>query len=67
MRAKYVIRKMLQDAGYVYDSKLKAWVRGGDRDRPGVLTGRVLDDEIAKYMTADQVAAWIRAGKTDTH
>jgi hypothetical protein len=67
MRAKYVIRKMLEDAGYVFDAKLKAWVRRDDRARPGVLTGRVLDDEIAKYMTADQVEAWIRAGERDTH
>ena len=60
-RAPFETRRLLEEAGYVFDGT--SWVR---RDQPpGVLQGRALDGEIAAHMTTDQIVAWIKAGETD--
>ena len=58
-----VIRELLQKAGYVWDADLEGWRRQGEH--PSILSGRVLDAEVAAGLTIAQVVAWIDGGESD--
>jgi hypothetical protein len=56
-------RALLEQGGYVFDASIGAWKRRGEN--PSVLTGRVLDADIACGLTTEQIVAWIKAGEAD--
>ena len=55
-------RELLEQAGYVFDAAIGAWIRRGEH--PSFLQGRVLDADIACGLTREQIIAWIKAGET---
>lgn len=62
-RTPSVIRELLEQSGYVWDGDLEGWRRRGEH--PSMLSGRVLDAEIAAGLTIEQIAAWIADGEAD--
>jgi len=56
-------RAVLEQGGYVFDATIGAWKRRGQN--PSVLTGRMLDADIACGLTREQIVAWIEAGEAD--
>jgi hypothetical protein len=54
-------RQLLDKAGYVFDDAIGGWKRRGDK--PTLLTGRVLDADVAWDLSREQIAAWIKAGE----
>ena len=54
-------RELLEQAGYAWNVAVNAWIRRGAKPSP--LRSRMLDADIARTLSREQITAWIKAGE----